>query len=263
MEPQAIFWIARLTPTGERELSYAIDIARRLGRPLTVLVPELTRMLELTHGDERGRATRELESIRSYTERLMGRNKIELTVRHTDLHSFLFPKESVLVGNTRRKMPRHLSVVVPADETNIEARGSGKLCIPLGSGASGRAAIALGIPLAKKLGLLPVIFYHTTWRNEVITSPDPKEHLCTAARTLLAVAESKAREKNVVCRTIIETAPDVAEGIVRAALREHATIIFMTRSLTTGRGSYVDRVLDQSPIPVWIATREEEGHGTH
>lgn len=257
MEPRGVFWNARLTPHGERELCYAIDLGRRLGVSLTILVPEPARGIELTRGGVLGRTAIELARIRAIAERHMGTARIELVVCHAEQRSFLFPPASILVGNAPSRTPRHISLMAPADETNLEMRGRGELCIPLGSGSSGEAAIRCGVARATQLHL-PILFYHTTWKNEATASQDPKEHVCFEARTHLSVAEAVARRQNIACRTIVQTAPDVAEGIVRAALREHCLMIFMVRSATTGRGSYVDRVLEQSPIPVWVAAREEE-----
>jgi len=50
--------------------------------------------------------------------------------------------------------------------------------------------------------------------------------------------------------TVIETADTVEYGIVQAALDRDCALIVMTRGRENVRGSYVQRVLERSPVPV-------------
>jgi len=56
-------------------------------------------------------------------------------------------------------------------------------------------------------------------------------------------------------RTIIENAENVPVGILRAALCEDCNLILMARGRHTGKGSYVDQVLDRSAIPTLVIGR--------
>ncbi|MDO8622001.1 MAG: universal stress protein, partial [bacterium] len=146
--------------------------------------------------------------------------------------------------------------VAPQGETGVLVRGAGPVCIPLGDGESGSWASLLGIPIARALGL-SVVFYHTTWRNPAVASDEARAHMDPDAQLVLATAHQRAVAAGVAYHTIVEMADGVAEGIVRAALRERCSLIITARGRATGRGSYVDQLLAESPIPVWSAPRKE------
>lgn len=235
----------RDTPRGRAVIQYAADLAARLHVLLDV------RYVAPQHGNDSG----ENQRVRAAVQALVGGATVDVSFVHDGTPIPFHPGAIVVNGELARQ--RSLTwTVAPQGETGVCARGDGPVCIPLGDGESGSHASLVGIPIARALGVA-VVFYHTTWRNPAVTSDHARDHMDPDAQLVLATAVQRAVAAGVAHRVVVEMADGVAEGIVRTALRERCSIIITARGRATGRGSYVDQLLDESPIPVWSAPRKE------
>lgn len=142
-----------------------------------------------------------------------------------------------------------LSVLFPCRESTLLGRGNGPILIPFGDGQSVMPAAQVGFAMAKKLDL-PVVLYHTTWTVPGLTAADPQAHMCASAQALLKTLQSMAEQSGVECSVVVETADDVAEGLLQCALRQSARLIVMSRSAKTTIGCYVSQTLRKTPIPL-------------
>lgn len=242
----AVFVPFRDTPIGHAAMRYAADLGERLHAPLHVqyLAPR------------NGTDSAEDRRVRARAVELLGeRPRTVSYVFENDVHGVL-PKGALVVDTTLAQRRTDAWVVASQSEASVCARGQGPVCIPLGDGESGSHASFVGIPIARALGL-PVVFYHTTWRNPAVASDEARAHMDPDAQLVLATAQQHAVAQRVSCHAVVEMADGVAEGIVRAALRERCSLILTARGRGTGRGSYVDQLLVESPIPVWSAPRKE------
>jgi nucleotide-binding universal stress UspA family protein len=140
----------------------------------------------------------------------------------------------------------HLTVLTPFSEQRLLARGPGSIMVPFGDGRS-----ALALPLAAALKM-PVIFYHTTWRNPLVQSQTPADHMCADAVGISSQLSAAADAAGVPYTFEIETADDVVEGLLQCAMRSSSRLIAMARSTRTTVGSYVDHALRRSPVPLLV-----------
>lgn len=132
----------------------------------------------------------------------------------------------------------------------------GPIILPFGNGESGRTASRLALLIAKQLGL-EIVFYHTTWRSDC-GSDDPRLNMCESAHALCSYLETTARSLGIRHQVRVEMADDIVEGLIRFGMRCNASMIAMSRGLSTAReGSYVTRTLASSPIPVLLSGRRE------
>ena len=234
----------RDTLAGHATLRYAADCSHRLGVPLHV---QYLASQQGTDGVEDCR-------VRARVVEVLGnRPSIVSYTLEGDRYGGL-PRAALVVDAALARRRVDAWVVAPQMEHSVQSRGDGPMCIPLGNDESGSYASLVGIPIARALGV-PVRFYHTTWKNSAVASADPREHMAADAREVLATAERRADVQRVPYRTVVEMADGVAEGVIRAALRERCCAIITARGRGTGRGSYVDQLIDESPIPVWTAPR--------
>ena len=165
--------------------------------------------------------------------------------------------DSVLVSQHVGRLNPGVAQLVPMDERAIEARGRGPICLPFGNGDSGRLAARAALPLAKALGL-PLLLYHTTWKERALPATAPAEaHMTAGARVLQREIEAEASLSGVPCRALIETATAVVQGVSRAALNERCALIVMARGKNVERGSYADGVLARTTVPVFLTGRSD------
>lgn len=237
----------RDTPSGRTDMRYAADLARELRVPLEI------RYLAPTQGNDSSEDRR----VRAATAEIIGGVPADVSFVHDGTPLPFHPGAMVIDDVLARR--RSLTwTAAPQGEERFRGRGGGFICIPLGDGESGSHASLVGIPIARALGL-NALFYHTTWRNPLATSSEPRDHMSPDAQLVLATAVKRAQDQKVAHEVVIEMADGVAEGIARAALRKQCALIITARGRATGRGSYVDQLLDESPIPVWSAPRTEQG----
>jgi hypothetical protein len=133
-----------------------------------------------------------------------------------------------------------------------------ELLIPFGDSFGTLEPALRAVDLAKALGA-EVCFYHTTWREPSRNTDNPLEHMCGAARDVLAMALHRCLTARVVPSSLIECADDIAQGVVRAALRRGSCLIVAAYGRRTFRGSYVDQVVQRSTVPVLVMSRQEGG----
>jgi nucleotide-binding universal stress UspA family protein len=142
-----------------------------------------------------------------------------------------------------------LDVLYPSREKTILGRGRGPLLVPFGDSHTALPAANIAIMLGKLLAL-PVVFYHTTWADETVTSQVPADHMCEGAKEVAVLLRQNATNAGIEFSFVIETADDVAEGILQCALRQSARLIVMPRSAKTTIGCYVNQALAKTPVPL-------------
>lgn len=163
--------------------------------------------------------------------------------------SIVLHPDTLFVADSVDAVRRDANVLVAFDERTVFGRGRGGLLLPFGDGSSGPDALPITIHLARQLGV-PIIAYHTTWRNEDQPSERPEDHMCAAARVVQQQLARAIADSGVEVQFVIEMADEVVTGVIRAALAHNARMIVMARGGKTLVGCYVARVLQQSPIPV-------------
>jgi len=248
------------TPEGDNALAFAADLKRRLpGSKLQVFLCLDAKSQELVTGrlgsaGWQGQLARVKEAVENKTGLPAGEVEVKQILGSAEQAQF--PRDAIVVDRNFTRSRRHdVAVLAPFDETRLDCRGEGVFLLPFGAGESGMHAAKAGLGLARAIGK-KVVFYHTTWRNEkLVLWPEPADHMCQDSRAVRQSLEAFATELNIPFETRIEMANDVAEGIVRCAMRVRANLICMARGVKTGLGSYVTQVLDQSPVPVLVAGR--------
>jgi|AGTN01.2.fsa_nt_gi Universal stress protein family. len=243
------------TQGGRNSLAVAFDLLRKLkSKDLKVVVPHMPEL-----GDEVIRlcATRLASSIQKFPFAAGFNVTVETQLEARD--RFLAdPNSSVLVSSTPMEGVDHFNVLISFDEESLDGRGAGPLIFPFGNGESGAHAAKFALPLAAAMGL-SVEFYHTTWANPARKEVSASEHMHAGAIELRRQLEERATALGIAFNTTIETADDVAEGLIRFSLRKGACLVAMARGRNTRVGSYVTQLLSQSPIPLLICGRPEGG----
>lgn len=233
---------------GRNSLAIAFDLLRKLkSNDLRVVLPQPSEL-----GDEVNRlcATRLAKSIQQFPFAAGFKVTIE---SETDLVARLAgaADSTIIVSGTPMDDTDELNVLISFDEESFDGRGTGPLVFPFGNGESGAHAAKFALPLAKAMGL-SIEFYHTTWTNSTRKDAKPSEHMHAGAIALRRQLEEQANALGIAFNTTVETADDVAEGLIRFSLRKGACLIAMARGRNTRVGSYVTQLLTQSPIPLLI-----------
>jgi nucleotide-binding universal stress UspA family protein len=152
-----------------------------------------------------------------------------------------------------------LDVLYPSREKTILGRGKGPLLVPFGDSCTALPAANIAIMLGKMLAL-PVVFYHTTWVDEKVSSQAPEDHMCAGAKEIAELLKQNATRAGVDFSFAIETADDVAEGILQCALRRSVRLIVMPRSAKTTIGCYVNQALAKTPVPLLAVAAKPGRH---
>lgn len=242
----------RHTPAGRKALKFAADLALQLGEDrLHVCFPATTTqqiaLLPLPAWPQAARLQERniRDSVCLITGLVPSQIELESADYEPPAHTQAIFVDDQAAGNR--------NTLVPFDESGLDERGKGPLLVPFGTDQSGVRAAQLGLPLARKLGR-EVVFYHTTWvNNQIAASSDPQSHMCGPAQEVGRLLLAHARAAGVECRMIVETARDVVLGTLRCAIREQARLIVMSREPKILLGSYVDRALEQSAVPLLVA----------
>ena len=244
MSNREIYVQLRLSRLGKSELRYAVSLAKRMQATLVVVAPyrtdaERVRALVAEWAPEAGTFD-QLHLLRDSVPRLSD--------------------ASILVGacpqwpeSARRQMHQ----LFPGDQESfcppVELP---KMLVPFGNGTSGLRAGRFAANFDQAIVGSKLTFYHTTWRNPVVSSDVPALHVCEGARVVQEELDERTRGIEHAFR--IETADDVTEGIVRAALDESSDLIVMARGAHTVTGNYVDRVLARTTVPVLVVRDVKE-----
>ncbi len=244
------------TVVGRAGLAYAADLASGLSLHLEVFVCTDSRREE-TVGDSatvRTALVERLSALVAEVTKLAYGDQFTINTYEVGKEAVIAP-DSILVDQAAKHHSRDAIVLASYDETAVRGRlGTGPIFVPFGDETAGMHAAHFGLPMAKKLGL-PVVYYHTTWKDEDTTSDNPADHMCAAARRIQSELTRMATAHGVEHRFVIECADDVVEGMLQCAMRERAALIVLARGARTGIGSYVTQSLAQSPIPCLVAPR--------
>ena len=158
----------------------------------------------------------------------------------------------MLVGDPAFRPHSGAALLAPMCERMYDSRGIGGICLPFGNGDSALGGAEQTLGFAARLKL-PVLFYHTTWRESGLPeSAPPEAHMVIGARLVQRTLERAADAAGVAHRTVVETAATIVEGVCRAALTEGCSLISLTRGRHVGRGSYVDGVMTRTTVPLFL-----------
>lgn len=247
------------TPAGRRALAFAAGLLPPESQICVLLqntpvkLPEPGATTEDYCETQRLRVAREVSELTG-----LDRKRITVLIWGQDDPRNWSPHH-IVIGDRLLDELAPASLLLPFAEEGLTARGNGPVVIPFGNGESGACAASKAIPLARFFNLA-IAFYHTTWKNPQVETDDATLHMCGEALELQRSLESKAGDAGVSFTTTIETADDVVEGILRFSLRIGARLVAMSRGLHTGHaGSYVTQMAAQSPVPLFIAGRENMG----
>lgn len=243
------------TQGGRNSLAVAFDLLRKVkSKDLKVVVPHTPEL-----GDEVNRlcATRLASSIQKFPFAAGFTVTVESEPEASERFS-CGPNNSILVSSMPIERVDHYNVLISFDEESLDGRGGGPMVFPFGNGESGAHAAKFALPLAAAMGL-SIEFYHTTWANPARLDAPAGDHMHAGAIELRRRLEEQARSLGIAFNTTIETADDVAEGLIRFSLRKGACLIAMARGRNTRVGSYVTQLVAQSPIPVLICGRPQGG----
>jgi nucleotide-binding universal stress UspA family protein len=167
--------------------------------------------------------------------------------------------DCILIDHTTAFERADLDVLYPSREKTLLARGKGPLLVPFGDSNTALPAANIAIMLGKTLSV-PVVFYHTTWVDEAVTSRAPEDHMCQGAREIAELLKQNATKAGIEFSFAIETADDVAEGILQCALRRSVRLIVMPRSAKTTIGCYVNQALAKTPVPLLAVASKPGRH---
>lgn len=246
--------VYRHTPDGRTALNFSSSLLRPLGAgQLRVFVDGGSRegtALAVAGGLEDPEAIAANNLIADVTART-GLSKAQVVLGRLSERTEL-PDTALLVDCGGGAGEHNL--LVPFDEQAFGCRGKGPVVIPFGTDQSAVRAASVGIPLAKQLDC-EVVFYHSTWTNPAVEDSDPCLHVCAAARRTEQQLTDSATAAGVKFRVVVETARDVVLGTLRCAVRERASLLVMAREPKIIHGSYVDRTLLQSTVPMLVVNR--------
>ena len=248
------------TPEGATALTFAADLNKMTGASkLLVYVRVKAQCSRMAQGaSDQNADDEQRHRVIAHVQALTGLSEKEIAfVDFDSTASIDFPANSIVVDHGLVARRSDFNVLIPFDERRLDERGDGPFLIPFGDSESDIDAADVALPLAHKLRR-PVLFYHTTWRNAEIASPNARDHMCEGAVAVLTALEAKATELGLDFKTEVETAPDVTEGILHSAVRNAASLIVVDRGRRTLIGSYVNQLLDQSPIPTLVAAPSTE-----
>lgn len=167
-----------------------------------------------------------------------------------------FAPGALAVDNFPNPKRSDISWVVPMDERGLNTRGKGPILVPFGNGISAMRGYNLAAQLVLAAnaeggeGQASVLFYHTTWKNPSVKSEEAAQHMCPQAVAIRNLLEKAATDAGVPFTTVIQTADDVADGILHTALMHQARLIIMPQSRMVEVGDYCFRVIAKSPVPI-------------
>lgn len=142
--------------------------------------------------------------------------------------------------------------IVPQEEPLLCRAGILRdVFVPIGGDEAGPYAVERTLPFASALDARVTVF-HSTWRKPHLASDVPLEHCRAQTKRNLAWAEERVAASGVPHAVLAGIHSDIVEGIILTALQARCCLIAVARSLHIGRGSHVDRIVTQSPIPVLV-----------
>jgi hypothetical protein len=140
-----------------------------------------------------------------------------------------------------------LPCIVSKDEERVFRNGGKKeILLPFGPGNAGIRVLETIRPLAVSLGA-GIRLYHTTWRDEKVSSENARDHMCATALEALARLQALGPFE-----ATLEMVAEVDAGIHLAALKNGSSLIAMTRGRRVVKGGYVSELIARSAVPVII-----------
>ncbi len=165
-------------------------------------------------------------------------------------------RHQLVVSNTLAAMRRDVDVLLPQCEREWGERNpEAPALIPFGNREAGRYAMTYGLPLVRRLGFTRVVFYHSTWKDENNPSEQLTDHMDEGAVQVLQDAVETAEQLGFEQECLVEAAPEVSDGIRRAAMRTGSRLVVLARGLTRHGCGYVDKVLNGFPVPTLVMGR--------
>lgn len=229
---------------GQQLLSYGVDLANRMERPMRFGV----------------RAGMDIdpenEQARLRENRCM--SMLALAGANRTIHSYMSrathdPHQHIRIADKSHVQSEEV-VCVPFDEKEVAPHWRGKVMVPFGDGESGRYAFDEAVSILQALRL-PILFWHTTWRRNGLESENAMEHMCDAALDNLCELEKSAREHGLTHSISVEMTDSVVHGGLLTALKQCCRLMVVARGKQTGKGSYVDQWLGHSTVPMLIMGR--------
>lgn len=170
------------------------------------------------------------------------------------------PPATVVVSRTLGHQRQDFHVLDPANEGSLSVRSQGPILVPFSDGDTGLMVANIAFELAEQrrrtagvpLETPEVILYHTTWSTPRALSDDALDHVCTAAVRVMLEMERLATERGIKYSVIVEKHDDVVQGVVEIAQQVNASLVVVARGARIHQGSYVQRLLQQSPIPMFV-----------
>ena len=249
------------TRAGRTALACALDFANIFSSdPLQVYAPRnysaVELLLPLVDDAERMQQTR----IESAAKQLTPAAEIEVCA-YDDEHP-PYPAKATVADYKLGKRRSDINVLYPARESSLESRQSGPVLIPFSDEDSGLVAATLGFHVVeqwRRTRLLledqpEVILYHTTWTDPDAPSQDAIDQMSESAQRVMLSLEATAKRRGIRYKTIIETHDDVVQGAIECAQAQSCVLMVMSRGARITQGSYVERTLEQSPVPVLVAS---------
>lgn len=222
------------------EMCYGIDLARRMGVPVYVLVSN-DAVLALS----RARVSKDLVFSRIEKKiKDLGADDIKIVEN--------IPSGAICVSNHLWKIRQDVSVLAPFDERVVSRKKVGEIMIPFGSRNSALVAAPVAVALAKIFGV-GIFCYHTARKIEGMLPVCPSCHMHKESRKNLGAIFGIATEADVPKRFIAECTDSIVKGISMTALRENVSLIVMARNKNTGMGFHADQlIVRESLTPVLV-----------
>ena len=217
-------------------LSYACALAIRLGVELIVRYtpPNGTTMKEPEVNVTEDRIRSEILSGH-------GKSLSALDVRVLRQGDIKWPMFGMLLVANSLTSHSWFPVWRPSAEVGVRNKNAPVL-IPFGNKPKLEHGYRFGVVLARDLNV-PAVFYHTTWPKDGVVSEDPKDHWHDGAEEVARQAESYAQEMGVPHEVVVEIAPNVREGVHRAALLRSAMAIVVQQDANVIAGGYHDELI--------------------
>ncbi len=146
----------------------------------------------------------------------------------------------IIVSNHCERHPT-LPLWRPSSETTIR-NAKAPILIPFGNKPELERGYLWGVSLAYRIKV-SVVFYHTTWPRDGVTSERGEEHWHSGAEEVARRAEKGDRERGVASEPIVERAGSVREGVHQMALYRRASCIVAQQDANVISGGYHDELI--------------------
>ena len=250
------------TRPGRAALEMAISLSKQLNlTPLLVFVAR-NEAAATALGAEVAADKRLIESISFVTEQNLGCQNYKVVLFDEYVGPSITEGSILVDAGLKGRVSFHC--LHPGTETTVVGRHKGPVLIPFSDGDTGLKAANAAFEFVERSrdsqspqeGVPDVIFYHTTWPNPNALSSDTLDHMCESAERCMLALQQSASDRGISFQTIVETHDDVVQGVIEMAYKTGSVLIAMARGSEIRQGSYVDRLVEQSPIPVLVTAEK-------